>query len=260
MRPAPLAVWLTLRMDLGLQGVGALVTGGNRGIGRASAAALVREGARVVLLGRDVASLKEAVADVGAVGYVVADTTDDAAVAAAVGQAAELVGGLGVVVNCAAPRALPGTATGLAGTDTADVLRNVDTKVLGYLRVVRAAAPYLRRAGGAVVNISGMNARTTGNIGGSVRNIGVVALTKNLADELGPDGVSVTCVHPGLTVTERNEGDADYADAAAVNALGVAQSAADVADLVVFLASPRGRVANGSVIGADGGRPGPIWA
>ncbi|CAM3348176.1 SDR family oxidoreductase [Nocardioides dubius] len=247
-------------MDLGLKGAGALVTGGNRGIGRASAAALVREGAQVVLLGRDVASLEAAAAELGAAGYVVADTTDDHAVAAAVQRAAELLGRIDVVVNCAAPRALPGAPTGLAGTDTEEVLRNVDTKVLGYLRVVRAAAPFLRRAGGAVVNISGVNARTTGNIGGSVRNIGVVALTKNLADELGPDGISVTCVHPGLTVTERNDGDADYARAAAVNALGVAQSAADVADLVVFLASPRGRVANGAVITADGGRPGPIWA
>ncbi len=247
-------------MDLGLKDAGALVTGGNRGIGRASATALVREGARVVLLGRDEASLIAAVAETGAVGYVLADTTDDGAVRAAVEQAAELLGRLDVVVNCAAPRALPDAPTGLVGTDTDEVLHNVDTKVLGYLRVVRAAAPYLRRRGGAVVNISGMNARVTGNIGGSVRNLGVVALTKNLAEELGPDGIGVTCVHPGLTVTERNAGDERYALGAAVNALGVPQTAADVADLVVFLASPRGRITNGAVITADGGRPGAIWA
>lgn len=247
-------------MDLGLEGFGALVTGGNRGIGRASAAALAREGARVVLLGRDEPTLEAASEEVGAAGHVVADTTDADAVGRAVSEARALLGRLDVVVNCAAPRALPDTPTGYADADLDDMLHHVDTKVLGYLRIVRAAAPHLRERGGAVVNISGVNARTTGNIAGSVRNIGVVALTKNLADELGPDGIAVTCVHPGLTVTERNHGDEEYAAAAARNALGVAQTAADVADLVAFLASPRGRIANGSVISADGGRPGPIWA
>ncbi|QCX26559.1 SDR family NAD(P)-dependent oxidoreductase [Nocardioides jishulii] len=248
-------------MDLGLLGAGALVTGGNRGIGRATAAALTQEGAHVVLLGRDEASLAQAVEETGAVGHVVADTTDDATVRAAVAAAVQRLGRLDVVVNCAAPRAVSGAPTGLEELDEADVLTHVDTKVLGYLRVVRAAAPHLRERGGQVVNISGTNARVTGNVGGSIRNIGVVALTKNLADELGPDGVSVVCVHPGLTVTERNAGDAAYAEqAAASNALGVAQTAADVAALVTFLASPLGRVANGAVVTADGGRPGHIWA
>lgn len=247
-------------MDRGLSGAGALVTGGNRGIGRASTAALVREGARVVVLGRDVASLQEAVAEVGAVGYVVADTTDDASVRTAVAEAARLLGRLDVVVNCAAPRALPGTPTSLEELDEADMLHHVDTKVVGYLRVVRAAAPYLREGGGAVVNISGTNARVTGNVAGSVRNIGVVALTKNLADELGPDGIHVTCVHPGLTVTERNTGDTDYAEKAAENSSARAVTAVDIAELVTFLASRRAWVANGAVVTADGGRPGHIWA
>ncbi|KRB76129.1 hypothetical protein ASE01_13970 [Nocardioides sp. Root190] len=247
-------------MDLGLTGLGALVTGGNRGIGKAVAAALVGEGARVVLLGRDPGTLAAAVGEVGATGHVVADTTDDASVRAAVDEAAGLLGRLDAVVNCAAPRALPGQVAGLDGLDDEDLLRNVDTKVLGYLRVARAAAPYLRRRGGSIVNISGMNARATGSIAGSVRNISVVALTKNLADDLGPDGIAVTCVHPGLTLTERNEGDLDYAELASSNALRVPVGAAEVADLVTFLSSPRGRLANGAVITADGGRPGGIWA
>ncbi|MBM7515639.1 SDR family NAD(P)-dependent oxidoreductase [Nocardioides nitrophenolicus] len=247
-------------MDLGLAGSAALVTGGNRGIGRATATALAREGARVVLLGRDTATLAAAAAEIGAAGHVAADTTDDAAVVAAVDEAARLLGGLDVLVNCAAPRATRAAAPGLAGLDDADFLRNVDTKALGYLRVARAAAPYLRRQGGAIVNISGMNARSTGNIAGSVRNIAVVALSKNLADELGPAGISVSCVHPGLTVTERTDGDPEYAAVASTNALGRPITAAEVADVVTFLASPRGRAANGAVITVDGGRPGPVWA
>lgn len=247
-------------MDLELAGRTALVTGGNRGIGRACAAALAREGASVVLLGRDEPSLRDAVGQVGAVGHVVADTTDVAAVEAAVESTVALTGRLDVVVNAAAPRAVPGTPTGFEETDLDDMLLNVDTKVLGYLRVVRAAAPHLRRHAGAVVNISGTNARRTGNVAGSVRNIGVVALTKNLADELGPAGVQVTCVHPGLTVTERNEGDDEYLAKAARNASARAVHAEHVADLVAFLASPRAWVANGAVVTADGGRPGYVWA
>ncbi|MBS4752495.1 SDR family oxidoreductase [Nocardioides sp. zg-ZUI104] len=246
-------------MDLGLDGAAAVVTGGNRGIGKAVAAALVAEGARVVLLARDRSALEATAAEIGAAGVVVADTTDDAAVRAAIDTAAELLGGLDVLVNAAAPRATAPTAPGLAGLDDADFLKNVDTKALGYLRTARAAAPYLRERGGAIVNISGVNARTTGNIAGSVRNIAVVALSKNLADDLGPAGIAVTCVHPGLTVTERNDGDAEYAAAAAGNALGRPVRAAEVADVVVFLASPRARVANGAVVSVDGGRVGPIF-
>ena len=220
-------------MDLGLTGAAALVTGGSRGIGLAVANALVAEGARVAVLSRSGA-------DVPGMVSVQADTTDDPAVRAAVVSAAASLGGLDVVVNAAAPRALPTQTPGLAGLDDADFLTQLDTKALGYARVVRAAAPYLLDGGGRVVNISGMNARMTGSITGSTRNIAVVAITKNLADELGPQGVTVTCVHPGLTDTE--------------------QKAADVAAVITFLCSPLATLANGAVITLDGGHPGPIWA
>ncbi|MEI5673149.1 MULTISPECIES: SDR family NAD(P)-dependent oxidoreductase [unclassified Nocardioides] len=248
-------------MDLGLDGARALVTGGSRGIGLAVGRALAAEGARVALLGRDASALSAAADAVGPGTVVVrADTTDDAAVRTAVDAAVAALGGLDVVVNAAAPRASQPPAPGLAGLDDDDFLQQVDTKALGYARVVRAAAPYLLDGGGRVVNISGMNARATGNLTGSVRNIAVVAITKNLADELGPQGVTVACVHPGLTVTERVAGDPAYLEQAARNGLGRPVTADDVAAAVTFLASPYGAVANGAVIPLDGGRPGPIWA
>ncbi|MCW2816104.1 MAG: hypothetical protein JWN84_3559 [Nocardioides sp.] len=247
-------------MDLGLVGRTALVTGGSRGIGLAVARALTAEGARVALLGRDGVALASAAAGLEGALYVVADTTDDGAVRAAVDQAAATLGRLDVVVNCAAPRATPGQAPGLAGLDEASFLADVDTKVLGYARVVRAAAPHLRASGGgAVVNVSGMNARSTGYLAGSVRNIGVVALSKSLADELGPGGISVVCVHPGLTLTERNDGDEAYRETASANALGRPITAEEVAVAITFLASPRAALTNGAVVTLDGGRPGPIF-
>lgn len=244
-------------MDLGLSGAGALVTGGSRGIGLAVAVAMAAEGARVALLGRDVGALASAAREVGpGTATVRADTTDDREVRAAVDEAAAGLGRLDVVVNCAAPRATPGQVPGLAGLDDEDFLRQLDTKALGYLRVVRAAVPHLQAGGGRIVNVSGMNARATGSVTGSVRNIAVVALSKNLADELGPTGVTVTCVHPGLTVTDPSA----VPPAASENALGRPVTAAEVAGVVAFLASPRAAVANGAVVTVDGGRPGGIWA
>lgn len=246
-------------MDLGLRGSGALVTGGGRGIGKAAAASLAREGAAVVLLGRDRPALERAALEVGAVGVVVADTTDDGAVCAAVEQTLKLVGRLDVVVNCAAPRASSAHAsTGMNDLDDAWLLLNVDTKVLGYLRVARAAAPHLRQSGGAIVNVSGTNARRTGYVVGSIRNSGVVALSKNLADELGPSGIAVTCVHPGpigagLESEACSPGMSD-------NLLRRSVTAGEVADVIAFLSSRLGRVTTGSVISADGGHPGVIWA
>jgi NAD(P)-dependent dehydrogenase (short-subunit alcohol dehydrogenase family) len=249
-------------MDLGLAGSRALVTGRSRGIGLAVARSLAAEGARVALLGRDRDALAGAAALVGRGTLTVrADTTDDAAVRAAVDQVARELEGLDVVVNAAAPRALPGQATGGLGLDDEDFLRQVDVKALGYVRVVRAAAPHLEQdGGGRVVNIGGMNARATRSITGSVRNIAVVAITKNLADELGPLGVSVTCVHPGATVTDRVADDEAFREIAAKNGIGRPITADEVAGVVTFLASPRAAAANGGVLTLDGGRVGPIWA
>jgi NAD(P)-dependent dehydrogenase (short-subunit alcohol dehydrogenase family) len=121
---------------------------------------------------------------------------------------------------------------------------------------------------GRIVSLSGLAARQSGNTVGSIRNVAVAALTKNLADELGPAGINVTVVHPGLTRTERT--------AALVQARAAAQGtseeaieklmaegnsirhfvdAREVADIVVFLCSPRSVAINGDAIAAGGGAP-----
>jgi NAD(P)-dependent dehydrogenase (short-subunit alcohol dehydrogenase family) len=93
-----------------------------------------------------------------------------------------------------------------------------------------------------------------------VRNIAVVALTKNLADELGRDNIAVTCVHPGFTRTESRTFDAEMLRKAESNALRRVVDASEVATLIAFLASPAATLANGAIITANGGTPGYLWA
>jgi len=262
-------------MDLELRGKRALVTGGSRGIGKAIARVLALEGAEVAILARDVERLEAAAAELGqacgrTVVAVAADTTDDAQVARAVAEAVRaLGGGIDILVNAAAEPGGYAAPPKLGEITGAFLQREIDIKVMGYIRVAREVAPHMQARGwGRIVNISGLAARQTGNAVGSMRNVAVAALTKNLADELGPAGINVTVVHPGLTRTERT---ASLVQAQA-KAQGVAEElvlqrmaeansirhlvdAAEVADVVAFLASPKSIAINGDAICVGGGAP-----
>jgi NAD(P)-dependent dehydrogenase (short-subunit alcohol dehydrogenase family) len=265
-------------VDLQLAGKRVIITGGSRGIGLAVATVLVAEGAQVALVARGQEALREAAGELAAahgtrVLAVEADTTSQESVEAMVAQVATAFGGVDILVNSAARPASSGARKDLADLDDDDVRVEVETKVLGYLRCARAVAPHMTAAGwGRIVNISGLNARQAGSIPGSIRNVAVAALTKNLADELGPHGINVTVVHPGLTVTERTPGmvaataaarDISEQDALAGLSAGVSIGrmidAAEVADVVAFLCSPRSVAINGDAVAAGGGTRGPIY-
>jgi len=193
-------------MDLQLTGTRALVLGGTKGIGRAAAVALAQEGAVVTVAARhDVAEIAaELAAETGGEVHGVAiDSRDDASVQAGVAEAVAAMGGVDILVNTAAA---PWTAAKntIASQTSDDALREeFEEKVLGYLRSARAAAPHMIAGGwGRIINVSGLGARRSGSVAQTVRNISVSAITKNLADELGPQGVNVSVVHPGLTRTE----------------------------------------------------------
>ncbi len=236
----------------------ALVTGAGRGIGKAVALRLAEEGAQVALLARSRDALDAVAAEIGTGALVVpADTTDDAAVRAAVAAVVEAWGGVDVLVNAAARPASSAPAPALADLADDALRAEVETKVLGYLRTARAVAPHMVAQGwGRIVNISGLNARATGNLVGTVRNVAVAAMTANLAEELGPSGVNVTVVHPGRTVTERTP--ADVAAAPAATRIGRLVTAAEVADVVAFLCSPRSVAITGDAVAVGGGTPGAV--
>jgi len=195
-------------MELGLQGKNAIVIGGSRGIGKAIAQELAREGADLAIVARSqeqlMSTARELELDAGRrVIPLVADVTSKAQVDRVVAAAAERLGGLHILVNSGS---LPGgKASGpIESVVDEDLLYDFDVKYVGALRCARAAIPYLKAQGwGRIINISGNNARTAGNLSAGARNGSLVHLTKTLAVQLGRDGITVNCIHPGPTRTER---------------------------------------------------------
>ena len=259
-------------MDLELRGKTAIVTGGSRGIGKAVARELAREGVDVALVARSQDALEQAASELREeTGQqclaITADTGQDASVNAMVQRAAEALGHLDILVNCAAQPGGQAPPPKLPEITDDAFYSDINVKVMGYLRCAREVAPHMLRQGwGRIINISGLAARQTGTTIGSIRNVSVVALTKNLADELGPHGINVTVVHPGLTRTEATP----RVVAARAEQLGVSPEevekrmgsgsllgrmvdAREIAYVVAFLASPKAVAINGDVIAAGGG-------
>lgn len=254
-------------MDLELHGKRAIVSGASRGIGRAIADELAREGAKLVITARGRLALEDAAREIGAasgvaVAAVALDTSDPESVARGFGEAIDtLGGGVDILVNCAADP-LPATGFQKLGELTEEAFwSDLDTKVLGYLHTTRAVAPHMIAEGwGRIINISGTGARQTVSIVRSIRNVSVAAMTKNLADELGPHGINVTVVHPGATRTERTNGheqppgvDLDAIRRSHENAIGRMVEAREVAWVVAFLASPKSVSIAGDAVTVSGG-------
>ena len=265
-------------MDLELTGKVALVSGGSRGIGKAIARQLAIEGAEVVITARNEEPLKatadELARETGRrIVPLMVDTSDNASVAAMVASATSAFGRIDILVNCAAQPAGATVPPKLAGITDELFWDEMNVKVLGYIRTAREVAPHMISQGwGRIINVSGLAARQTGSIIGTIRNVSVSALSKNLADDLGPKGINVTTVHPGTTRTERTPGmiasraeqqgvsEAEMAQRmAAGNSINKIVDAGEIAWVVAFLASPKSVAINGDTIGVGGGAPGAVY-
>jgi NAD(P)-dependent dehydrogenase (short-subunit alcohol dehydrogenase family) len=263
-------------MDLQLSGRRALVTGGSRGIGKAIARTLAEEGCDVAIAARDPDRLRAAVDELATTGRriigLTVDTADDESVRSMVAAATQSLGGIDILVNNAARPGGQSAPPTLATLTRDDLFDDVEVKVMGYLRCAQAVAPQMiERGWGRIVNISGLAARTTGSLVGSIRNVAVAAMTKNLAEELGRHGITVTVVHPGLTRTEATPGvvaaraAATGEDPAAVDArmgsgniVGRWIEADEVAAVVAFLCRPRAAAITGDAVACGGGQRGAI--
>src|SRR5881227_1559118 len=197
-------------MDLGLQDKHAIVTGGSRGIGKAIARELAGEGADVAIVARNKADLEATARELAAetnrrILPLAADVTSKEQVERAVAEAAQQLGGLHILVNSGSAPGGSATATGPIETVIdEDLIEDFNVKYVGALRCSRAVIPFMKTAGwGRIINISGGNARNAGNLSGGARNAGLVHMTKTLAVQLGRHGITVNCIHPGTTRTER---------------------------------------------------------
>ena len=265
-------------MDFGLNGKTAIVAGGSRGIGKAIALELAREGVDMVLTSRSPGPLEETAKEIaGETGRKVVpmacDVTDRKAVDQMVANAAEALGKLNILINSAsAPGGSPNAIGRIDTIVDEDFLSDFDTKYMGALRCARAAIPHMQKAGwGRIINISGTNARTPGNLSGGARNVSLVHFTRTLAQQLGRDGITVNCIHPGSTRTERTAEQMakrmketrltqeqleaqDWApDAPRTNAIGRMVDASEVAYVAVFLASEKASAMTGELLVPNAG-------
>ena len=255
-------------MDLGLTGKVALVTGSSRGIGRGIALTLAEEGCDVMLTGRDEAALREAVTEVEKRGrkakFETIDLRQDEAPAALISSIKRDFGRLDILVNNAGS-----TKRGdfLSLTD-ADWQDGYALKFFAHVRLSRAAWPLLREAQGSVVTIGGTSGRipiAAFTIGSSV-NAACAAFAKALADIGKTDHVQVNTIHPSYVETERfwrrikadvertGKTEAEvrewHRQDITVTRFGTPE---DIASLIAFMVSPRGRWLHGATIDMDGG-------
>lgn len=257
-------------MDLQLKGKVAVVTGGSLGIGRAVSEALAAEGVRVAIVARRQAQLDEVAAEITRASGVevrgfAADVSDTPQVDAMMQQVAAHFGRIDILVNGAAhPGGL--VRSDIDEADPEGLLEDINIKVVGYMRCAKAAAPHMRRGGyGRIVNIGGLTGRGSKQLSG-MRNVAICHLTKTLSDQLGPDGITVNVIHPGVVETPHIH--ELYAKEAAKQGLTAAQveanyakatpirrvlQPAEIADAVLFLASPRAGAITGESLGVDGG-------
>lgn len=264
-------------MDLDLTGRVAVVTGGSRGIGRVVASVLAAEGADIALVARTAESPHEAVEVITVETHrrvlaIPTDTAEAPEVSAMARRVIEEFGRVDILVNCAARSAAQIPSTSWQSLDETIAWPEINTKVLGYLRCAQALAPTMVEQGwGRIISVGGLNALRSGNTIATIRNIAVAGLTKNLADELGPQGVNVNAVHPDMTRTERTpallESRAKASGTtiedveerfATRNTIGRLVDAHDVAQVIAFLASPRSVAINGETLAVGGGIPGVI--
>ncbi len=242
----------------------AIVTGASSGIGRATTLGLAAAGATVMAVGRDEAALEAVCAEVRAAGQraerLVADVTGAGAPAAIVKETIARCGRIDVLVNAAGIIA----SAGVRETTDEGFDAMMDINVRATFRLLREAAPALVETKGAVVNLSSVAGTRAfpGLFAYCVSKAAVDQVTRCAALDLAASGVRVNAVNPGVVVTNlHRRGGMDESRYAAflehskaTHPLGRPGTPQEVADLIVFLASPSAGWITGETISIDGGR------
>ena len=259
-------------MDLGLKGKVALVTGGSRGIGKASALALAEEGCNVAICARGKEALDEAAEEIGAKGVEVlavqADVTKPEDIENFVAQAAEKFGRIDILVSNAGT----GRLSDLMELPEEEFRYNMDLMLFGLIRCSKEVIPHMRKQGrGRIINISSIFGKQPGGLVDydSIK-AAVIMFTKDLANYLAKDNILVNAVCPGPIRTFLWEGPGQLGDQLG-GMLGMSGQEAitwfaeqniplghhgdpeDIANMVAFLASEKAKFITGQAINVDGG-------
>ncbi|MFD8500017.1 SDR family NAD(P)-dependent oxidoreductase [Amycolatopsis sp. NPDC059657] len=237
-----------------LDGKVALVTGGTRGIGLATARALAEAGATVVLTGRDEAKAKEAAASAGAAAGLALDVTDAKAVAALVRGVAKEHGKLDIVVANAG--IMEDALLGMIREELVDT--TLSTNVAGTIHTVQAAArAMMRKKTGAIVVLASIVGEygSAGQTVYAASKAAVANIARSAAKELGRSGIRVNAVAPGVIETELTAGLSEDARESNIGStpLGRLGKPEDVANAIKFLVSDDAAFITGQVLGIDGG-------
>ena len=248
-------------MDLGLRDRVAIVTGSSRGLGKATATALAKEGARVVLNGRTESSLQAAADELRAAGGVIhpvaADVTSEAGCQQLVDAAVQTFGQVDILVSNAG-----GGSTARLDAPDAEWATEVDWMFWPALRLSRLVAPGMReRRRGVIVFVASVFGRELGGSGAyQVAKTAQISLAKSLAKELAPDNVRVLSVAPGSISfpggswwrRQQENPEAMARFVAQEMPLGRFGRAEEVGDVVAFLCSERASLVTGACIPIDG--------
>ncbi|AUI62880.1 SDR family NAD(P)-dependent oxidoreductase [Amycolatopsis sp. BJA-103] len=237
-----------------LEGKVALVTGGTRGIGLATARALAEAGATVVLTGRDEAKAKEAAAAAGAASGLALDVTDAKAVSTVVRGVAKEHGKLDIVVANAG--IMEDALLGMIREELVDT--TLSTNVAGTLHTVQAAArAMMRKKSGAIVVLASIVGEhgSAGQTVYAASKAAVANIARSAAKELGRSGIRVNAVAPGVIDTDLTSGLTEDAKAENIGKtpLGRLGTPEDVANAIRFLVSDDASFITGQVLGIDGG-------
>lgn len=257
-------------MDLNLSGKVAVITGGNKGLGAASAHMLASEGAVLLLTARNSDMLEQTANDISkahsaTVQTIAADLTDPAAANQIASTALEKFGRIDILINCA------GASQGGVFWEIPDKVwqDSFDLKFLSTIRMMRAVMPTMReKKYGRIVSVIGNTGKQPNPklLPGAAANAALLAVTKGLADEVAAEGIVINAVNPGPTRTERwntlmvnlgesagksvDEVEAGFIDKIPMNRLGEPE---EIAQIIAFLASDAAANMTGTSITADGG-------
>lgn len=256
-------------MNIDLSGKSALVTGGSRGIGRSIALLLAGHGANVAICGRTLESLEQTADEIRAIGVTClpcqTDVSQLVAVEEMVKKTATELDGIDILIN----NAVTSTSAPFDQLTDKEFDYHINVKLMAYIRIARLVLPYMQSRGwGRIVNVGGMTARIVAplRMTNGVVNAGVANFTKQFSGYAAAAGVTVNCVHPGYTATERiqqifeREAAEDGVDIEEVIKrrtadipLGKLIEPEDIASAALFFCSPLANMITGQSIAVDGG-------